>query len=122
MQRLLVRDRRHYYNPFIPEIPNIDIFRGRVLHSRDYKSPEGFANQNVVVVGAGPSAADISVELSKFATAVVRNFRNVPEDEPPATDNITHVGQIKTVEQDGFVFEGGLKFRADVLLYGTGDC
>ncbi|WP_326811080.1 NAD(P)/FAD-dependent oxidoreductase [Streptomyces scopuliridis] len=50
--------------PKRPALPGLDSFAGRVLHVTDYRSPEPFAGQRVVVVGAGNSAVQIASELA----------------------------------------------------------
>jgi len=56
-----------FSKPFIPEIPGMDAFAGRILHARDYHGPEPFAGQRVLVVGSGPSGTDIALELQQTA-------------------------------------------------------
>ena len=56
-----------FNQPFTPKIDGLERFTGRQLHSSSYKSPELFANQRVIVVGAGNSAVQIAVELAKVA-------------------------------------------------------
>jgi thioredoxin reductase len=51
-------------NPHVPEIPGRNRFGGRILHSVEYRRPEGFNGQRVLVVGAGNSAGEISAELA----------------------------------------------------------
>jgi putative flavoprotein involved in K+ transport len=53
--------------PHRPELPGLDGFTGTVLHAADYRSPEPFAGQRVVVVGAGNSAVQIAAELAERA-------------------------------------------------------
>ncbi len=60
-----------FHSPYIPEIPNMDLFNGSVIHSNKYKNPEPFKNQRVIVVGAGNSAVQIAVELSKIANVSI---------------------------------------------------
>ncbi|MDH3974010.1 MAG: NAD(P)-binding domain-containing protein [Deltaproteobacteria bacterium] len=50
-------------NPHIPNIPGV---RGndRVIHSREYGSFEGYRGRRVLIVGAGNSGAELTVELS----------------------------------------------------------
>ncbi|XP_068096027.1 flavin-containing monooxygenase 5-like [Hyperolius riggenbachi] len=50
-------------------------FKGRYLHSRDYKNPEEFAGQRVIVIGIGNSGGDIAVELSRTASQVFLSTR-----------------------------------------------
>lgn len=57
-------------NPYVPEIPQRCLFRGRVLHSVDYRRPDSFIGRRVLVVGAGNSAGEISVELNRAGADV----------------------------------------------------
>ncbi len=56
-----------FNNPFIPEIEGINKYRGKVLHSAQYKNIEPFRNQSVIVVGRGNSAIQIAIELSEVS-------------------------------------------------------
>ncbi|CAM5686559.1 flavin-containing monooxygenase [Streptomyces chartreusis] len=53
--------------PHRPGLPGLDSFAGKVLHAADYRSPEPYAGQRVVVVGAGNSAVQIAAELAEKA-------------------------------------------------------
>lgn len=69
--------------PHVPDLPGRELFAGRQLHTVDYRGPEEFAGQRVVVVGGGNSAAQILAELSKVAEttwATPRPPRFLPED------------------------------------------
>jgi len=66
-----------------PNMPNIKgaeawakKFPGRLIHSRQYRRPESFANQTVLVVGASASGGEISRELAQYAkvTTSIRPF------------------------------------------------
>jgi cation diffusion facilitator CzcD-associated flavoprotein CzcO len=54
--------------PFIPWYPGIETFRGRQLHTVDYRGAEEFAGQHVVVVGGGASGVQLLAEISEVAT------------------------------------------------------
>lgn len=54
--------------PFIPWYPGIETFRGRQLHTADYRGAAEFAGQRVLVVGGGASAVQLLAELSSVAT------------------------------------------------------
>ncbi|WP_181350448.1 NAD(P)/FAD-dependent oxidoreductase [Thalassobacillus sp. CUG 92003] len=56
-----------FHIPFTPDIKGQETFRGHVLHSSEYRSPERFANQRVVVVGRRNSAVQIGIELSEHS-------------------------------------------------------
>lgn len=50
---------------FLPRsIHSFPHLSGKVMHSHSYRSPEPFAHQSVVVLGAGASGVDISIELA----------------------------------------------------------
>jgi len=53
-------------NPCIPEIDGID-GNQRVVHSRNYKGLEAYRGKKVLIVGAGNSGAELTVELSGIA-------------------------------------------------------
>ncbi len=57
-------------NPHVPDFPGRERFTGRVIHSVAYRQPEGMAGRRVLVVGAGNSAGEISVELSRHGADV----------------------------------------------------
>jgi Flavin-binding monooxygenase-like len=60
-----------------PKIPNYPgSFGGEVSHSHDYRTPEPFTGRNVLVVGAGQSAAEIAVEVSNVAARTLMSVRS----------------------------------------------
>ncbi|KAJ6546900.1 FAD/NAD-P-binding domain-containing protein [Mycena capillaripes] len=50
-------------NPFVPVIPDQDVFTGMTLHSSDYHGGKPFAGKRVIVVGAGSTACDLCQDL-----------------------------------------------------------
>jgi dimethylaniline monooxygenase (N-oxide forming) len=63
----------HYWDPHVPRPPGA--FDGEILHARDYRTPDGFEHQRVVVVGGGQSALDIAAELSGSADHTILSCR-----------------------------------------------
>ncbi len=51
--------------PVRPRLPGEERFASRILHSRDYRNPQLFRGQRVLVVGAGNSGAEIAVDLAE---------------------------------------------------------
>jgi cation diffusion facilitator CzcD-associated flavoprotein CzcO len=67
-------------NPVVPPFPGRDRFQGRVLHSIEYRRPDPFRGQRVLVVGVGNSGGEIGAELAHSGVAVtlaVRSGANV---------------------------------------------
>jgi len=71
-------------NPFTAEIPGRARFAGRVVHSVEYRRPDGYVGRRVLVVGAGNSAGEIAAELAaagaQVTVAVRSGARVVPRD------------------------------------------
>ncbi|XP_012445622.1 probable indole-3-pyruvate monooxygenase YUCCA4 [Gossypium raimondii] len=66
--------------PVIPDIPGIDRFKGRVVHTSLYKSGSVFKNQRVLVIGCGNSGMEVCLDLCRFNVIphmVVRNTVHV---------------------------------------------
>jgi putative flavoprotein involved in K+ transport len=56
-----------FVNPNIPVIKGIERFKGKMIHSSQYKNVDEFKNQRVVVVGGGNSAIQIAYELAQIS-------------------------------------------------------
>ena len=59
----------HYSHSALPALPGE--FGGTVLHARDYRTPDTFAEKRVVVVGGAQSALDIAAEISTVASRTI---------------------------------------------------
>ena len=73
-------------SPYIPEYSGANRFRGRQLHTKDYRTADEFIGKHVVIVGAGISAIQLLDEISRVTTTtwVTRRppeFRSGPFDE-----------------------------------------
>ena len=66
--RAMVNATGTWTRPFVPHYPGQELFRGRQLHTVDYRSPEEFAGQHVVVVGGGASATQLLGEISRVTS------------------------------------------------------
>lgn len=69
--------------PFWPAYPGAREFRGRQLHSAQYRRPDELAGQRVVVVGGGNTGAQVLAEVSTVADTTwftIRPPRFLPDD------------------------------------------
>ena len=55
----------HHWDPRWPDFPGE--FSGEATHAHDYKTPDGFEDRNVLVLGIGNSACDIACETSRVS-------------------------------------------------------
>lgn len=62
-------------NPYLPDIPGRESFRGTLVHSVAYRRPEPFRDRRVLVVGVGNSAGEIGSELARSAARVALAVR-----------------------------------------------
>ncbi|CCG02152.1 NAD(P)-binding domain-containing protein [Blastococcus saxobsidens] len=66
--RAVVNATGTWTRPFVPRYPGQERFRGRQLHTVDYRSAEEFRGQHVVVVGGGASATQLLAEISRVTS------------------------------------------------------
>jgi cation diffusion facilitator CzcD-associated flavoprotein CzcO len=71
-------------NPAMPDFPGLSRFAGAVMHSVGYRNPQPYSGERILVVGAGNSAGEISVELAdaggRVTVAVRSGARVVPRE------------------------------------------
>ncbi|NEK59255.1 NAD(P)/FAD-dependent oxidoreductase [Geodermatophilus sabuli] len=65
--RAVVNATGTWTRPFVPRYPGQEVFRGRQVHTVDYRGPAEFAGQSVVVVGGGASAVQLLGEIAEVA-------------------------------------------------------
>ncbi|XP_053396317.1 flavin-containing monooxygenase 5-like [Mercenaria mercenaria] len=72
-----------FSRPFMPTYAGIEEFKGRLIHTQDYKNSKGCEDKRVVVVGIGNSAVDAACDISDVCRQVgtVKNLpvRNIVE-------------------------------------------
>ncbi|XP_026398742.1 flavin-containing monooxygenase FMO GS-OX-like 4 [Papaver somniferum] len=138
----------HLTHPNIAEIPGIDAWPGKQLHSHKYRVPEPFSGQVVLIIGNSYSAEDISKEIQlqkKFTLhqnllqkdLVMITFGFIQWLSTPSfislreelLDLILSVGrteyialmQVKHAHEDGtVVFSDGSLVPVDVIVHCTG--
>ncbi|XP_066578791.1 uncharacterized protein LOC136768466 isoform X2 [Amia ocellicauda] len=110
----------HFYDPYIPPIPGLENFKGKLMHSHDYRSAEPLAGMSVVVLGAGLSGLDIAVELARVSSQVT-----LSHGQPPLRcilpEGVSQAPAVERVLEDGAVqYQGGEQARPEVFMLCTG--
>lgn len=110
-----------YSKPCIPTSCDLNKFKGKVLHSHNYRRPEEYKNENVCVLGAGPSGLDISIELVDHVKRVYllhkleKNFLDLPHKIEQVNDVIKSAEGKKVITNDGLEFDD-----VDTIIFATG--
>jgi len=86
--------------PRIPDIPGLKelkaAFPDRVIHSKQYRTPDGYKGKNVLVIGGGVSSLDICREIAETAASIHQSVRGGEFDLvaamlPPTTSRVGEV-------------------------------
>jgi len=111
----------HYHASFIPAFEGHKIFKGRQIHSHNYRCAEPFRDERVLVIGGSFSAADIVQQVSTIAQYVT--WSHHLKDKPSINyfgNNIDQRPDIQQITSDSVFFKDGT-FRAfSVIIYCTG--
>ncbi|KAH9302640.1 hypothetical protein KI387_014223, partial [Taxus chinensis] len=101
---------------------------GKQIHSFNYRVPEPFSNQVVVIIGSSSSAVDISSELKVVAKEVHLSVRStyMEHKESQVDHFINHLNlplhpTVQSLDENGaVVFEDGSSIIADSIIHCTG--
>lgn len=72
-------------NPYRPVLVGAEAFGGVITHVADYRNPDPYVGQRVVVLGGGNSAIQVAHELAEKSTVTVARLR-APEFVPQVTN------------------------------------
>ncbi|XP_061482002.1 uncharacterized protein LOC133384088 [Rhineura floridana] len=108
----------HYATPYIPPIPGLDSFQGRLLHSHSYRHPEPFAGLTVLLLGAGPSGVDLALQLRAVAARVLLSHRGPPVCGLP--EDVMQVPPLLEAGREMLVLRDGSVLRTDAVILCTG--
>lgn len=121
-----------YSEPNLPNVPGAGSWPGLQMHSHNYRCPEAFAGQTVVVVGASNSGDDVFRQVAEVADQVILSARSWKDPECAADaanprpfgprGNVTRRGMVSGLHPDGRVeFSQGPELQhADTIIYCTG--
>ena len=110
----------HYSQPNVPNLPGIENFKGKILHSHDYRKSEDFKDLTVACIGAGFSGQDIVLELVPVAKRVILSYHSNPITWK-LPGNFEQVPEVLCILEDGSLScKNGQIITADVIIYCTG--
>ncbi|VVA91068.1 unnamed protein product [Arabis nemorensis] len=112
----------HYTEPRIARIP--DSWPGKQIHSHNYRVPDPFKDEVVVVIGNFASGVDISRDIAAVAKEVHIASKTTASDtyeKLPRLDNLWLHSVIESTYEDGsVVFQNGKVVHADTIVHCTG--
>jgi dimethylaniline monooxygenase (N-oxide forming) len=110
----------HYNAPLTPHYEGQELFQGEQMHSHDYRCAAPFANESVLIVGAGPSARDAVTDIQHVATTVTwsHHMEKLPLDK--FRDNVIRKPDVERLTKDGAFFIDGSYQQCSVIVYCTG--
>lgn len=114
----------HFNSPSMPKIKGQNTFLGKQMHSHDYRYPEMFKDETVLVVGAGPSGIDCTIDISEFAKSVLwSNHSGRPhlvEQLVQLKDNVYQKPDVIEILPNGVKFVDESYQECSVIVYCTG--
>ncbi|XP_046673328.1 senecionine N-oxygenase-like [Homalodisca vitripennis] len=108
--------------PMMAYIKGAESFVGSSMHSHDYRKPEPFAGQRVLIVGGGASALDLTNHISKFADKVFLSHRSdrFKVENLSLANNVVYKPEAQELFTHSVVFQDGTIEDIDAIVYCTG--
>ncbi|KAK3083147.1 hypothetical protein FSP39_015080 [Pinctada imbricata] len=109
----------HDWNEYIPNIPGMGEFKGKTMHSRDYRHAELFEGLDVAVLGAHYTGEDVSMQIAKQAKKVYvcHSRTNFPPSFPK---HIEQLPSFTSMTKNGIVLPDGREVKVDAVVFCTG--
>ncbi|XP_060079337.1 dimethylaniline monooxygenase [N-oxide-forming] 2-like [Ylistrum balloti] len=110
----------NYSKCHIPNVKGIENFTGHVIHSRDYRTPEVYQGQRVLILGASFSGLDITFDLSKNAAQIyIGHRKDKMQIKLPA--NVSERPDVSHLDVGNkVVFLDGSETEVDSIIFCTG--
>lgn len=109
----------HYSDPSIPRYPGYELYRGKILHSHDFRSANDYKGETILIIGSGPSGLDLCIELSKTAKIIVMS-QHVKGDKIKFPKSFTLKPDVQCFTENGVKFVDGSSQAFSVIIYCTG--
>lgn len=89
------------------------------MHSHDYRRPDQFSGETVLIIGAGPSGKDIMYEIAPTAKRVLlSHHRDLSKNTLPSNTKL--VGDVKCFKTNSVQFFNDEEESITCILFCTG--
>lgn len=111
----------HYSSGFIPNYEGRELYKGHELHSHDYRNPELYKGQDILVIGGNFSAVDVVQQTAEHARRVIwsHHCKN-PPDLAAFGANVSQAPDVKKLTASGAEFVNGSTENVTTIIYCTG--
>ncbi|XP_075234109.1 senecionine N-oxygenase-like [Lycorma delicatula] len=110
----------HNSDAVYPVIKGMETFSQDQIHSHDYRTPERYKNERVLIIGAGPSGVDIAHELSHVVYKVIWSHHSKKVNCTNFPDNIIIKPDVQEITGNNILFKDGSVTEVDSIIYCTG--
>jgi hypothetical protein len=112
----------HYDIPFIPEIAGIKTFPAeKITHAKYFRLPSTYKGKKVLLIGNGPSGADLANQLLQHADKIVRSVRSEPNPFAVVNPLVKDIAPIKRFRNNAIeLVDGSTLEEIDVVIFCTG--
>jgi dimethylaniline monooxygenase (N-oxide forming) len=111
----------HFHSPFIPKYQGREMFKGKQMHSHNYRSPEVFKDETILVIGGNFSAVDIVQQTASLAKSIT--WSHHLEHEPDIKSfgvNVNQKPDVMKMTSESVEFTDGTTLKFSMIIYCTG--
>lgn len=111
----------HFHSGVIPDYEGRKKFQGKQMHSHEYRNPEAFKGETILVIGGKFSAVDIVQQTSKHAESVTWSHHLKKEpDTRGFGENVTQKPDVLKLCEHDVVFIDDSRTQFTTIIYCTG--
>lgn len=119
----------HFTAPRMPHIDGVNEFKGKIIHSHDFRTAQAFKGDKVLVIGGGPSGLDLMAHISKTAERLTWSQNKRPQETKEAFEKrkdllppkVTLQENVKRFTATGAEFLDGTHETFTVVFFATGN-
>jgi hypothetical protein len=106
----------------IPAVPGIETFpKDKISHAKYFRHPSTHKGQNILLVGNGPSGADLANQLLHYAHSVRRSVRSEPNALAVTNPKVKDIAPLQRFTSDCIELVDGTKLTdIDKVIFCTG--
>jgi cation diffusion facilitator CzcD-associated flavoprotein CzcO len=108
--------------PLIPAVPGIETFPpDKITHAKYFRHPSTYKGQNILLIGNGPSGADLANQLLHRASSVRRSVRSEPNALAVTNPKVQDIAPLQRFSNDSIELVDGTKLTdIDKVIFCTG--